>query len=131
MAHTLKETSLKILLFSALAILLLYYYNLLWIYAAPTWLSDYIYFYISGEQALKQQDFYSPLLFFKESKLPVINLNLPLMGILMIPFRFLAYSTSFFAWGTLSLIMGILSIFLILKNLFQPKSSSKSSSKSS
>lgn len=118
---SLRETGIKLFIFSALIILIANYLSLIHVCAASDWFTDYFYFYLSGEQALTHEDIYYPLHFFTHLHMKVVNLNLPFVGILMMPFRFSNYTTSFWVFSLIGIILCIISILLIIKKVFQPR----------
>jgi len=92
--------------------------------SSPHWDTDYLYLYFSAQQVFKHFNIYYPLHFFSASLNGIteaVNLNPPLLAILMVPFCLTNYTLSFWIWSLLNLFLAVLSTLLIVKTLFQPK----------
>lgn len=100
------------------------YLSFIHLASSPNWDTDYKYLYFSAQQLLKHADIYYPLRFFSPSLngvTEIVNLNPPLVAVLMAPLGWLSYSLSFWLWSLLNLILEIISVVLIVHQFFRPQ----------
>lgn len=116
--------SVKIIVSFAVLSLLIAYSSFLHIASSIDWDTDYKYLYFSAQQVLKHANIYHPLRFFSPSLNGIteaVNLNPPLVAILMAPLGWMSYTASFWIWNLLNLVLETGSIFLIIHKFFRPQ----------
>jgi len=116
--------SVKIIISLALLSLLVAYLSFIYLASSPDWDTDYKYLYFSAQQVWHQANIYYPLRFFSPSLNGVtemVNLNPPMLAIIMALPGLMYYTASFWLWSLLNLAMEIGGVLLIVDRFFQPQ----------
>ncbi len=116
--------SVKIIISLALLSLLFAYLSFIYLASSPDWDTDYKYLYFSAQQVWHQANIYYPLRFFSPSLngvTEIVNLNPPMLAIIMALPGLMYYTASFWLWSLLNLAMEIGGVLLIVDRFFQPQ----------